>query len=64
MAVRKNISISEDVAKWYENKAKEIGTNQSALMSIALTDYIKQDNALKTMSNIMAEMKRLQDMKK
>ena len=38
-----------------------MGVTQSALMSIALTEYIKQDNALKTMSNIMVEMKRLQD---
>ena len=63
MAVRKNISISEDTAKWYEEKAKEIGTTQTALMSIALNDYIKQDNALKTMSNIMLEMKKLQELK-
>ena len=63
MAVRKNISISEETAKWYKDKAKEIGTTQSALMSIALVEYIKQDNALKTMSNIMIEMKRLQEVK-
>jgi hypothetical protein len=63
MSVRKNIKISEETAKWYEDKAKEIGTTQSALMSIALVEYIKQDNALKTMSNIMIEMKRLQEMK-
>lgn len=63
MAVRKNISISEETAKWYEDKAKEIGTTQTALMSIALNEYIKQDNALKTMSNIMIEMKRLQEVK-
>jgi len=61
MAVRKNISISEDTAKWYEDKAKEIGTTQTALMSIALNDYIKQDNALKTMSSIMLEMKKLSE---
>jgi hypothetical protein len=63
MSVRKNIKISEETAKWYEDKAKEIGTTQSALMSIALVEYIKQDNALKTMSNIMIEMKRLQEVK-
>lgn len=63
MAVRKNISISEDTAKWYEEKAKEIGTTQTALMSIALNEYIKQDNALKTMSNIMFEMKNMQELK-
>jgi len=63
MAVRKNIAMSEDTAKWYEEKAKEMGTTQSALMAIALTEYIKQDSALKTMSNIMVEMKRLQELK-
>ena len=63
MSVRKNIKMSEETAKWYEDKAKEIGTTQSALMSIALNEYIKQDNALKTMSNIMIEMKRLQEVK-
>jgi hypothetical protein len=63
MAVRKNISISEETSKCDKDKAKEIGTTQSALMSIALNDYIKQDNALKTMSNIMIEMKRLQELK-
>lgn len=61
MAVRKNISISEETAKWYENKSKEIGTTQTALMSIALNEYIKQDSALKTMSDIMKQMKKLQD---
>lgn len=61
MAIRKNIGMSEETAKWYKEKSKEMGVTQSALMSIALTEYIKQDNALKTMSNIMVEMKRLQD---
>lgn len=59
MAVRKNIAISEDTAKWFENKAKEIGTTQSALMSIALTEYMKQDSALKTMSDIMQQMRKI-----
>lgn len=61
MAVRKNISISAETAKWYENKSKEIGTTQTALMSIALNEYIKQDSALKTMADIMQQMKKLQD---
>lgn len=63
MAVRKNISISEETAKWYEEKSKDIGTTQTALMSIALNEYIKQDNALKTMSDIMLEMRKLQNIK-
>lgn len=60
MSLRKNITVSDSTAKWYEDKAKDMGLSQSAVMSIALQEYIKQDSALKTMSDIMVQMKRLQ----
>lgn len=53
--IRKNINMSIEVAKWYEDKAKELGISQSALMVLALSDYIKQDKALEMMSQ-MKEM--------
>ena len=63
MTVRKNVTMSEETAQWYEARAKEIGTTQSALMAIALTDYIKQENVIKTMTNLMSEMKKLEELK-
>ena len=38
---RKNVTISKDVAKWYENKSKETGMSQSSLMAMAMSEYIK-----------------------
>ena len=57
MSVRKNISMSENTAKWFEKKAKEIGTTQSSLMAIALQEYIKNDKALSTMSEMLQEIR-------
>lgn len=39
--IRKNIQMSKTLAKWYEDKAKNLGMSQSALMVIALNEYIK-----------------------
>ena len=33
---RKQVQMAELVAKWYENKAEEIGLTQNALMLMAL----------------------------
>lgn len=44
--IQKNIRMSEKVAGYYENKAKEIGISQSALMVIALDQYIRSEKAL------------------
>lgn len=63
MSVRKNITMSDEVAKWYELKAQEMGLSQSAVMSIALTEYLKQNNALQTMADLLVEMKRMNEKK-
>jgi len=52
--VRKNIRMSPEVAKFYEEKAEAMGISQSALMVVALTDYIKQEKTINVMSNIEA----------
>ena len=60
--VRKNIRMSPEVAKWYEEKAKELGVSQSNLMVMALGEYIKQDKTIKMMSNIENMIKQLERM--
>lgn len=52
MLVRKNIRMSKEIAKWYEDKAKDLGISQSSLMVIALGDYIKQEKALNMPADI------------
>lgn len=58
--VRKNIRMSPEVAKWYEEKAKELGVSQSNLMVMALGEYIKQDKTIKMMSNLQEIIDKLE----
>lgn len=50
--VSKHIRMSVKIAKWYEDKAQELGVSQTNLMVMALNDYIKQENALRMPSDI------------
>ena len=59
--VRKNIRMSPEVAKWYEEKAKELGVSQSNLMVMALSEYIKQDKTIKMMSNLQDIIDKLEN---
>lgn len=52
IVVRKNIRMSEEVASWYEEKATRLGVSQSNLMVMALSEYMKQENAMLVMANI------------
>jgi len=58
--VRKNIRMSPEVAKWYEEKAKELGVSQSNLMVMALSEYIKQDKTISMMSNLQGIIEKLE----
>ena len=40
--VRVNIRVSEKIKSYFEAKSKETGVSQSALMSLALDEYIDQ----------------------
>lgn len=56
MTVRKNISMSEITAKWYEEKAREMGVSQSALMAMALSDYIKQERSINALDELLKQL--------
>lgn len=59
IVVRKNIRMSPEVAEWYEKKAKELGVSQSNLMVMALSEYIKQDETIKMISNLKEIIEKL-----
>lgn len=61
--VRKNIRMSQYVAEWYEEKAKQLGISQTNLMVMALAEYIKQDQAVNMMSNFDYVMQQLEELK-
>lgn len=60
--IRKNVTMSLKLASWYEEKALELGISQSALMVMALSDYVKQDETIKMMANMQYFMDRLESL--
>lgn len=59
---RKNMHMSENIANWYEEKAKEMGVSQSNLMVMALKYYMDQQQALEfssTMGGLFEQMQKL-----
>lgn len=55
--------MSEDVAQFYELRSKEMGVSQSALMTIALKDYIDKEKAMSIfdkMQIMLDEVKEIQ----
>lgn len=49
---RVNIRVATWINEWFDNKAKETGIAKSALMAMALNEYIDQKESLKAMSRV------------
>lgn len=62
--IRKNVTMSLKLASWYEKKALELGISQSALMVMALSDYVKQDETLKMMANMEYFMNKIEEIER
>ena len=65
---RKNITISDELADWYEKYAKEGGMTQSSLMAMALLQWREQKEILEKMQSkewleMMEMMKKFQEEK-
>lgn len=58
--VRVNIRISTETKKFFEELSKEVGAPQSALMAMALKDYIDQKRAIREMPTIMAKLEEVE----
>lgn len=62
--MRVNINVSDKINKWFEDKGKELGVSKSALMCMAMNEYIDQKEAMVSFSNIqefMAQVERLKE---
>lgn len=60
---RVNITISDELKSYFEELSNETGASQSALMCIALKEYVEQKKALSNMSNILDQMKQFEKLK-
>lgn len=61
---RKNITMSLELAKWYERTAQEMGVSTSSLMVMALSHYRKEDEAVKFMQGFEQTLEKVQQMQK
>jgi len=59
--VRKNIRMSPSLARWFENKAAELGVSQTNIMVFALNEYRKQEETVSWMGNLEEFIKNLKD---
>ncbi|NLC31501.1 MAG: hypothetical protein GX765_05635 [Candidatus Moranbacteria bacterium] len=50
--IRKQVQMSEMVAKWYEDKAEEIGSTQNSLMIMAIKNFMDQQEMIEASKRI------------
>jgi len=57
--IRVNIKISSETKRFFEELSKETGAPQSALMAIALKEYIDQKKAIKELPFILKKLEEI-----
>lgn len=60
---RVNINISDEMKKYFEQKSKETGIAQSALMVMAISEYLDQKKMINSIEPMLNQMKFLESMK-
>lgn len=60
---RVQVTISDEMKEYFENLSRETGATQSAIMCMALREYIDQKKMLSMMNPMLEQMKMFGDMK-
>lgn len=60
---RVNINISDELKVYFEDLSKETGASQSALMAIAIKEYVEQKKLMSQIPLMLEQMKFLQGVK-
>jgi hypothetical protein len=58
---RVNINISDEMKLYFELKSKETGVSQSALMVMAIYEYLDQKKAINTLNLLADKMQTLEN---
>lgn len=59
---RVNVNISDELKEYFESLSKETGASQSALMAIALRDYVEQKKAINQLPSMFEQLKVMEAM--
>lgn len=60
---RVNINISDEMKQYFEEKSKETGVAQSALMVMAISEYLDQKKMINSIEPMLKQMELLQNIK-
>lgn len=60
---RVNINISDEMKDYFEKKSKETGVPQSALMVMAISEYLDQKKMINSIEPMLRQMELLQNIK-
>ena len=60
-SIKVNIRISREIKKFYEDFSKEVGAPQSALMALALKEYMDQKNAMRDLPLLLNRLNQMQN---
>lgn len=58
---RVNINISDEMKLYFEQKSKETGVSQSALMVMAIYEYLDQKKAINTLNLLADKMQTMEN---
>lgn len=64
MVVRLSISLDENLLPKIDKVARDMGLNRSAFLSVAVNQYITQNEAMKMMSDMPALLEKLDELEK
>lgn len=59
-SIKVNIRISREVKKFYEDFSKEVGAPQSALMALALKEYMDQKTVLRELPLLLNKVNEIE----
>lgn len=62
--MRKSITLSLELAKWFEEKAKAMGVTQSGLMTVALNYYVESVDSEKNVISIDEFLNKMEQINK
>ena len=60
-SIKVNIRISREIKRFYEDFSKEVGAPQSALMALALKEYMDQKNAMRDLPLLLNRLNQMQN---
>lgn len=60
MVVRLSISVSDELLPKIDRTAKDMGLNRSAFLTVAVNQFIMQNDAMKMMGDMPALMEKLE----